>query len=315
LIGVTLHAKGSFPVGKVELISMYPLNFGEFLLAMHEDKLAVLRDSMDFKLIKVFKDRFITLLKTYFYVGGMPEVVHRFSEDNDFESVPILQQQLLTGYIKDFSKHVPFADIPKLSMLWESIPVQLAKENKKFIYKEVRQGGRAKIYENALTWLINGGLIHKVNRISKPAIPMRSYEEESAFKLFFLDIGLLSAMSKLDVKSLLNGQALFSEFKGALTEQFVLQELKTVPDLAIAYWANDAGTSEIDFLLQSCGDVIPLEVKASINLKARSLKVYEEKFAPRIAIRSSLCDYKKTNNLYDIPLYTISTFAAALPSA
>jgi predicted AAA+ superfamily ATPase len=309
LLGVSLHQGLSFPVGKVEFMTLYPLNFREFLSAAGEKGLCDLLDGGDCTLMAAFKDTFISYLRMYFYVGGMPEAVLKFSNGNDFAAARTVQNQILLSYGEDFSKHIPVNTIQKVNQIWNSIPVQLARENKKFVYKEVQKGASAKTYELALEWLIRCGLIHKVSRVSKPAVPLRAYETTGAFKLFLGDIGLLSAMSLLNVKTLLEGDALFTEFKGALTEQFVLQELKTLDGIDTAYWANEGNaTAEVDFILQTANGIVPLEVKSSINLKAKSLKVYEEKFNPVLSIRTSLADFKKTGALYDIPLYALENF-------
>jgi len=321
LVGDKDNAGYSFPVGKVEFMTMYPMSFYEFLLACGEDGLCDLLDKKDFSLITAFKDKFISYLRTYYYVGGMPEPVSKFINGNDYAAARKTQIEILTSYQEDFSKHIPIETLPQALKIWDSIPAQLARENKKFIYSEIQKGAKAKTYEDAITWLAKCGLIYRVDRIAKPATPLKSYANTGAFKLFVLDVGLLSAMSLLNVKTLLEGDALFTEFKGALTEQFVCQELHAnkMPD--IAYWANrdeivetDAGKmkasnrlSEVDFLLQSENNgVIPLEVKAAANLKAKSLKVYMEKHKPRLAIRSSLADYRKSGNFYDVPLYALT---------
>jgi predicted AAA+ superfamily ATPase len=307
LLGVFLHAGVSFPVGKVEFLKLFPLNFYEFLDALGESKLCELLTARDFGLLKIFKDKFQSYLRLYFYVGGMPEAVQKFAADNDFGAAREAQQQILAAYAYDFSKHAPRSQIQKVSQIWNSIPSQLAKENKKFIYKAVQKGASAQTFETALEWLIRGGLLHRVPRVSKPALPLSGYANPTgAFKLFLCDIGLLSAMSNIDVRVLLEGNALFTEFKGTLTEQFVCQELQLLEDIQLAYWANEApARAEIDFILQAGNQVIPLEVKAATNLKAKSLAVYREKFKPQTEIRTSLADYKQTDNLYDIPLYVL----------
>lgn len=305
MLGVALHSGTSFPVGKVDFMELYPLSFLEFLKALGEDGLLSLIDNLDFELIKTFKDKYIRLLRQYYYIGGMPEVVSAFIQTQDFEKARTIQKAILMSYEQDFSKHVPHATVPKLRMLWKSIPSQLSKENKKFIYGLIRHGARAKEYEAALTWLCDCGLVYKVSRITKPALPLIAYEDIGAFKLFVSDIGLLSAMTELDVKTLLEGDKIFEEFKGALTEQYVLQELKNVKDLPVYYWTSDKGTAELDFIVQVERNIIPIEAKAATNLKAKSLKSYREQFEPEIAIRTSTADYKKTDNLYDIPLYLI----------
>jgi predicted AAA+ superfamily ATPase len=292
-------------VGKVEFLNLYPLNFEEFLLALGEEKLYELIKSCDWELIKIFGEKFISYLKMYFYVGGMPEVVSEFSKDRSFIPARGIQEYILDSYQKDFSKHIPLNQLQKIRQLWTSIPTQLAKENKKFVYGEVQKGARASVFEIPLLWLESCGLIHKISRVSKVAQPLMGYENTGAFKLFFCDIGLLSAMSMLNAKTLLDKNATFTEFKGALTEQFVCQELKMFNDMRIAYWANNNATAELDFIIQHEMQIIPIEVKSSTNLKAKSLQVYREKFHPQIEIRISLADYKKTDHLYDIPLYAL----------
>jgi predicted AAA+ superfamily ATPase len=307
LLGIFLHERISFPVGKVEFAELYPMSFCEFLKAIGEEHFSELLEKQDWEMIKIFKNKFMTSLRTYFYVGGMPEAVLKFVEEKDFNAVREIQKHILEAYSTDFSKHIPKMQIGKVSQIWDSIPYQLAKENKKFVYSEVQRGARANTFEFALEWLIKGGLIHRIPRASKPALPLKGYANSTgAFKLFFCDIGLLSAMSRLEARVLLEGDALFTEFKGALTEQFVCQELKLSNDIEIAYWANDhPARGEIDFIIQHEMQIIPIEVKSSTNLKAKSLQVYREKFHPQIEIRTSLADYKKTNNLYDIPLYAL----------
>ena len=308
LLGVFLHEGVSFPVGKVEFMNLYPMNYCEFLAAAGEERLCELLAKQDWEMVKVFKDKYIDYLRLYFYVGGMPEAVSRFVSNKDFKAVRKVQEDILVAYKEDFSNHVPKAQIQKVAKIWDSVPYQLARENKKFVYSEVQKGARANAYETVLEWLIKSGLIHRVSRVSKPAIPLKSYANSSgAFKLFMVDVGLLSAMCKVDVRALLEGDALFTEFKGALTEQFVCQELQTLmDDMDIAYWANDnPARAEIDFILQLGLQIIPLEVKSSTNLKAKSLSVYRGKFHPKTEVRTSLADYKKADNLYDIPLYAI----------
>jgi len=310
----------SFPVGKVEFLTMYPMSFFEFLMAAGEQGLCDLLERRDFSLITAFRDKFISYLRTYFYVGGMPEPVSKFVNGGGFEAARKAQIEILTSYQEDFSKHIPVDTLPQALKVWDSVPAQLARENKKFIYSEIQKGAKAKTYEDAITWLARSGLLYRVDRIAKPATPLKSYANTGAFKLFTVDVGLLSAMSLLNVRTLLEGDALFTEFKGALTEQFVCQEMYANRAADIAYWANrdeivktDDGItkasnrmSEVDFILQSENNgIIPLEVKAAANLKAKSLKVYMDKFKPIMALRSSLADYGKNGNLYDIPLYAL----------
>ncbi len=306
LLGVALHQQTSFPVGKVEFLDLYPLSFKEFLMALDQQPLTDLLVKQDWILIKNFKGRFIQFLRFYYYIGGMPEAVLSYREQNDFKEVRDIQKRILMAYEQDFSKHAPVGIIPRIRMLWNSIPAQLAKENKKFIYGAVKPGSRAKDYELALSWLIDCGLIHKISRVSKPAIPLKAYEDFGAFKLFIADVGLLGAMSDIDVQTLIKGNTIFEEFKGALTEQYVLQQLITLPDLAIHYWSSEKSSAEIDFLVQHAGKVIPIEVKAEENLQAKSLKAFYNKYSPELAIRTSMSDYRKESWLQNLPLYAVT---------
>lgn len=304
LLGVSLHQSTSFPVGKVDFISLYPLTFSEFLKAIGKNSLLELLESGDFSMIKNFRNEFIDALKLYYYVGGMPEAVASFIDKSDYNDVRQIQKNILTAYEMDFSKHAPYREIPKLRMLWKSVPIQLSKENRKFMYSQVKTGSRAKDYENALLWLSDCGLIRKVNRISKPAIPLSAYEDLKDFKIYLLDVGLLGALSDISAKTLIEGNKIFTEFKGALTEQYVCQQL-TASGLPLFYWARERGDAEVDFVIQNGEQVLPLEVKAETNLRAKSLKVYYEKYEPEIAIRTSMSDYERQDWLMNIPLYAV----------
>lgn len=245
-------------------------------------------------------------MKQYYFIGGMPEAVFSFINQNDYSEVRAIQRRILDAYELDFSKHAPNDIVPRIRMLWNSIPAQLAKENKKFIYGAVKKGSRAKDYELSLAWLIDCGLTYKICRVSKPGLPLKAYEDYNAFKLFVVDVGLLGAMSSIDVKTIIMGNMIFEEFKGSLTEQYVLQQLRTIPELAIFYWSSERSTSELDFIIQYNGQVIPIEVKAEENLQAKSLKVYCEKYSPPIAIRTSMSDFREDDWLTNLPLYAIS---------
>ncbi|HTE23801.1 ATP-binding protein [Flavitalea sp.] len=318
LLGVALNNHQSFPVGKVDFLELYPLSYSEFLEAAGEKPLAELLKVPDWPLITTFKVKFMERLKQYYFIGGMPEAVRSFVTNGDFKLVRTIQQQILTGYEQDFSKHAPTDIIPRIRMLWNSIPAQLAKENKKFIYGLIRSGARAKEYELAMSWLIDCGLIHKVHNISHPGIPLKAFEELSAFKLFLGDVGLLSAMTGLDVKTLLDGNDIFETFKGALTEQYVLQQLLTLPGLPVYYWTPNNAKAEMDFVVQHTGKVIPIEVKAAENLQAKSLKVYCDKYMPALAVRASLSDYRPEGWMVNVPLYAIETIdllASAVPTS
>lgn len=309
LLGIALHQGTSFPVGKVDFLKLYPLSFKEFLMATGNERFAELLDQQDYPMITAFKQTYIDALKYYYYVGGMPEAVQSFAENKDFNEVRDIQKRILTAYEQDFSKHAPNEIVPRLRMLWNSIPSQLAKENKKFIYGLVREGARAKDYETALMWLCDCGLVHKVSRVNAANLPLRAYEDLKAFKLFVVDVGLLSCMSGLRQKTLLEGNDLFVEFKGALTEQYVCQQLKTIDDLNVYYYTNDRGSCEVDFIVDTGEQIIPVEAKAEVNLRAKSLKTYQEKFSPEVSVRTSMSDYKKEDWLINLPLYAIAQIA------
>lgn len=305
LLGVALHQGTSFPVGKVEFLDLYPLSFFEFMMAMGKERYAELLRKGDFDMATTFRQDYIDLLKHYYYVGGMPEVVQAFADNRDFNEVREIQRRILEAYEQDFSKHAPNEAVPRIRMLWNSIPAQLAKENKKFIYGLIKEGARAKEYELAMLWLTDCGLVHKVHRVTTPSLPLKAYEDLKAFKLFLVDVGLLSCMVGLRQDVLLDGNELFKEFKGALTEQYVLQQLKTIKGLNIYYWTADRGTAEVDFVIDTGSDVIPVEVKAEVNLQAKSLKVYRDKFQPKLSIRTSMADYKKEDWLLNLPLWAV----------
>ncbi|MDD4190003.1 MAG: ATP-binding protein [Mangrovibacterium sp.] len=305
LLGIALHPHTSFPVGKVEFLDLYPLTFNEFLDAMGEGRFTALLQNREWELIKTFKTKYIQLLKQYYYVGGMPEAVADFSVNRDFLKVRKIQQEILITYEQDFSKHAPKDVVPRIRMVWNSIPAQLAKENRKFVYSTLKQGARAKEFELAIVWLVDCGLIHKVNRVSKPALPLKAYEDFSSFKLFLVDVGLLAAMTMLDAKVLLEGSRIFREFKGSLTEQYVFQQLATDKKLVIGYWSAERSDAEIDLLVQYSNEVIPIEVKAAENLHAKSLRFFVQKYQPALAIRTSMSDYREEEWMTNIPLYAI----------
>lgn len=305
MLGVALHHGTSFPVGKVEFLDLYPLSFFEFMLAMGKQQFVELLNKGNFDLATTFKQDYEALLKYYYYVGGMPEVVENFSENKNFNEVREIQQRILATYEQDFSKHAPNEVVPRIRMLWNSIPAQLTKENKKFIYGLIKEGARAKEYELALLWMNDCGLVHKVHRVTAPNLPLKAYEDLKAFKLFLVDVGLLSCMSGLHQSILLDGNDLFKEFKGALTEQYVLQQLKTLKGIQSYYWSAERGTAEVDFIIDTGSSVIPVEVKAEVNLQAKSLKTYRGKFNPSLAIRISMTDYKRENWLLNLPLWAL----------
>jgi len=306
LLGVAIHAHISFPVGKVAFMDLVPLTFLEFLDAIGENALVEMLHSADWKLITAYKSKYIERLRQYYYVGGMPEAVLKFSENNNFTEVRVIQKQILEAYEQDFSKHAPLEIVPRIRMVWNSIPAQLAKEHRKFIYGIIKEGSRAKDYELAISWLIDCGQVSKVCRANKPAIPLKAYEDRSAFKLFLVDVGLLAAMGNIEAQTLLEGNAIFTEFKGALTEQYVFQQLNSANDFVIYYWSAERSSAEIDFMVQYNSLIVPIEVKAEENLQAKSLKVYVEKFKPKLAVRTSMSDFRKQDWLTNLPLYAIS---------
>ena len=310
LLGIALHQGTSFPVGKVDFLKLYPLSFSEFLMATGNERFAELLKKQDYEMITSFKQTYIDALKHYYFVGGMPEAVQSFAESKDFNEVRAIQKRILAAYEQDFSKHAPNEIVPKIRMLWNSIPSQLARENKKFIYGLVREGGRAREYETAIMWLSDCGLVHKVSRVNAAGIPLKAYEDLKAFKLFIVDVGLLGCMTGLRQRTLLDGDDLFVEFKGALIEQYVCQQLKTIEDLGIYYYTNDRGSCEIDFVVDTGEQIVPIEVKAETNLRAKSLKTYRERFEPELSVRTSMADYKKEDWLLNLPLYAIENITA-----
>lgn len=305
LLGVAMHEGTSFPVGKVDFLDLYPLNFHEFLKALGENELIELIKENDVNLITVFADKLKLYLKQYLYIGGMPEVVDSYIKNKDFEEVRRKQLVLLEAYEQDFSKHAPNNVVPRIRQLWNNIPTQLAKENKKFIYGLVKEGARAREYELALSWLIDCGLVYQVNRVNDCKIPLSAYQDFNAFKLYLLDVGLLCAMAKIDATTIIEGNEIFIEFKGALTEQFVLTELKTNTTSPIFYWSSEKGIAEVDYIIQLGKNNIPIEVKANENLQSKSLKNFVQKYDTKINIRTSMSNYKKEEWLINIPLYLI----------
>ena len=309
LLGIALHEGTSFPVGKVDFMELHPMSFSEFLRAVGEEGLADALQGDDYTLVNSFAPKYTELLRRYYYVGGMPEVVAEYAENGDFFEVQRLQRQILDYYMEDFSKHAPERDVPRIHMVWNSIPAQLARENRKFLYGSLREGARAKDFEIAIQWLEDCGLIHRSYRVKKPGMPLNAYADMSAFKMYMLDVGLLVAKSELAPEVLLQGNRMFTEFKGALTEQFVAQEL-CVSNRSLYYFAKEKSDGEIDFMLQKGMDIIPLEVKAEENLQAKSLKAYCAEFAPQQAVRTSLSKYRKEDWMTNVPLYLLRAFLA-----
>lgn len=305
LLGVAMHKGTSFPVGKVDFMDLYPLSFQEFLCALGEERFAKMLQGADVEMITMFKSKYIDRLREYYYVGGMPEVVQSFVLQKDYNRVREIQKNLLNYYQQDFSKHAEMSLVPRLNLVWNSIPMQLAKENKKYIYGQVREGARAKDFELAIQWLLDCGLIHKVHRVKKPSLPLKAYMDLDAFKIYMSDIGLLIAMADLDASVIIDGNRIFTEFKGALTEQYVLQQLVTGLGVIPYYYSTANSTGEIDFLLQAKQSVLPLEVKAEENLRAKSLRAFCDKYQPTHAVRTSMSDYREQEWMTNIPLYDI----------
>ena len=305
LLGVAMHEGISFPVGKVDFLDLYPLNFLEFLRALGENDLVELIEKNDIEMINIFADKLKNYLKQYLYIGGMPEVVETYISTKDFTEVRRKQEVLLEAYEQDFSKHAPNSVVPRIRQLWNNIPTQLAKENKKFIYGLVKQGARAREYEIALSWLIDCGLVYQINRVNACKVPLSAYQDFNAFKLYILDVGLLCAKAKLDAVSIIDGNEILVEFKGALTEQYVLTEIKSNINSPIFYWSAEKGTAEIDYLIQIGKDNIPIEVKSNENLQAKSLKNFIEKYGTQKNVRTSMSNYRKEEKLMNIPLYLI----------
>ncbi len=307
LLGVAIHKGVSFPVGKVDTIQLNPMSFREFLMAIGEHELVKLINDKNYQLMSVFRDKYIDWLKKYYYIGGMPEVVSSFVEERDFSEVRYLQKRIIEMYEADFSKHTTERELPRIRMVWNSIPMQLAKENKKFLFGKIKEGARARDFEIAIEWLQDCGLITKVYKVTKPAVPLKAYIDFSSFKLFLLDVGLLSAMSDLDAKSILIKNNILTEFKGALTEQYVLQQLVADTDYTPYYFTESKSEGEIDFMIQKETNIVPVEVKAEENLRAKSLKTYCEKYKPAEAVRTSMSDYREQEWMTNIPLWTIIT--------
>lgn len=307
LLGIAMHKNDSFPVGKVDFMNLYPLSFYEFLNAVGEKKMIDLLQAKDWTMLTMVRAKFEERLRQYYFVGGMPAAVLAFVNDGDLNKVRTIQKSIIEAYERDFSKHAPAIEVPRIRMVWHSIPSQLSKENRKFIYGMIKEGARAKDFELAIEWLKDAGLIYKVNRCKKAQLPLAAYEDFSAFKMFLSDIGLMGAMSNIPVQSLLNGNMLFSDFKGALTEQFVLQQMKTNQSLSIYYWSADNSRGEIDFLVQQEEKVIPIEVKAEENLQAKSLRMFVERNPGLKGCRFSMSPYREQDWLVNYPLYSVLT--------
>ena len=305
LLGISMHEAVSFPVGKVEFMDLYPLSFREFLNALGQSQLVTVLEKEDWELISLFHNKLVEYLKIYYFVGGMPGVVMEYLDTKDFNSVRVVQQEILNAYDNDFSKYAPNKEVPRLRMVWRSVLAQLAKENKKFIYGMLKEGARAKEFEIALEWLQDAGLLYKVNRTKAGKMPLSAYEDFAAFKVFILDVGLLSAMGKLTSQIILDGDVIFEEFKGALTEQYVFQQMKAYKDIDIYYWSADNSSGEIDFIVQKEGVITPIEVKSSENLQSKSLSAFIKRHPELKGLRFSMSEYKEQEWMKNRPLYSI----------
>ena len=300
-----LSTAESIPVGKVDYLRLYPMTFQEYLLAQGKERVVQCINDSEWPLLQSVKDRLIQDLKNYYYVGGMPEAVEAFVQRQDYAEVRRIQNNILLAYEGNFAKHAPAGVVPRIRMVWNSLPSQLARENKKFVYGAVKSGARAKDFELALQWLVDAGLVIKVNRTKSGMLPLKAYEDMAAFKLFTLDVGLLCAQNKTQVETLVRGNELFPTFKGALTEQYVAQQLSTFVD-QLYYWSAENSSGEIDFLVQLHDKVTPIEVKAEENLKAKSLHVFTDKYSNLHGLRLSMSDYRKQDWMTNVPLYALS---------
>ena len=305
LLGITLHEGTSFPVGKVDMLYMYPMDFEEFLLAMGKEQLVELLRSNSWTALTPLRGMLTELLRQYYFVGGMPEAVKAYVERGDIWEVRSIHSKIIDAYRNDMSKHAPKQQVQRINMVWNSIPSQLARDNKKFIYGALRKGARANDFEIAIQWLVDSGLVHKVHRISKPVVPLKFYEDMSSFKLFLLDCGLLGALSETPPEQILIGDNVFEEYKGAFTENYVLQQLKSLPRTFVYYYSNDNSTLEIDFVVQHDTHIIPIEVKAEENLRAKSLRQFVTDNSGLHGVRFSMSDYREQDWLTNVPLWAL----------
>lgn len=306
LLGVTLHQGTSFPVGKVDFLTVNPMSFDEFLMANEEEMLITwAKEHYREEMPQMLQEKYLDYLKKYFIIGGMPSAVNAWMETRDFAEVSEVQRKLLLAYENDFSKHAPTGIVPKIHHIWDSIPSQLAKENKKFVYGLAKEGARAREYEDALLWLKDGGMIRRVGLVSGGRLPLKAYEDLKAFKIYFLDVGLLRMMCEIGPEIILDSTSVFREFMGALTEQFVLQELQAAEVAPNIYYWSEGATSEVDFIFSYKNKIIPVEAKAGLSVHAQSLKVFCKKYEPETAVRTSLRNYRVDQNLLNLPLYEI----------
>ncbi len=307
LLGISLHGGVSFPVGKVDMIKMYPMTFEEYLMAIGEDALTDVLASKDFSLIDSLALRFIDCLRQYYYVGGMPAVVKEFAEHGNLEEVRRIQKQILFDYQRDFSKHAPSQDVPRINMVWNSIPSQLAKENRKFVFGALKKGARASEFEMAIQWLKDAGLVYQVNRVSMPGMPLKFYAENTVFKLFVLDVGLMGAMVDAPAESVLVADTLFKEYKGAFTELFVLTQLMPF-ELPIYYFSSNDSRVEIDLVVQHGTKIVPIEVKAEENVHSKSLRTFVSKYPELKGLRLSMKPYMDQDWMTNKPLYAVGNW-------
>ena len=302
LLGLSLHSGVSYPVGKVEELRLYPMNFIEFLQAMDKPQLVGLLEKGNWNVIRLLETELIGLLQQYYYVGGMPAAVLAHVQQKGLQEVRTIQKQIIQDYRRDFSKHAPEREVPRINMVWDSIPAQLAKENKKFVYGAVKKSGRAAEFELAIQWLIDAGLAYKVQRVNTPRLPFKFYEELNAFKLFMLDVGLMGAMADTSAEAMLVGDGVFAEYKGAFTELYVFTQLKSMGQ-SLYYHATDNSTIEIDFLTQWRNRVVPIEVKAKVNVKSKSLRTFIGNHPELKGLRYSMLPYEAHDWMVNVPLY------------
>lgn len=310
LLGISLHGNASFPVGKVDMLRLFPMTFEEFLVAMGKNTLLHALQQQDWDIINSLSDNYIDLLRQYYYVGGMPEAVLAYTERRGLQEVRQIQERILSAYRYDFSKHAPTREVPRINMVWNSIPSQLAKDNKKFIYGTLKKGARANQFEEAIQWLIDAGLVYKMNRVTAIKMPLKFYEDFSAFKLFLLDVGLLGAMVNAPSSLVLIGNDIFKEYKGAFTELFAYTQLVTI-NIPVYYHSVDDSTIEIDFAVQIGEKVYPVEVKAETNLQSKSLKTYMQNHPELKALRLSMQNHIDQGWVENLPLFA---FKEALKS-
>lgn len=310
LLGIALHRGESYPVGKVNTLQMYPMNFEEFILAKGRQQLAEILKTRDWTMVQGLRNEYIQLLREYYFVGGMPEAVQKYIDTNDAVKVREVQKEILLAYNKDMSKHAPTAEAIRIGQVWHSIPSQLSKENRKFVYGVIRKGARAKEFETAIQWLVDAGLVYKVARITAPSMPLSVYKDISVFKLYMLDCGLLGAMSNTPATLLLLPNDM-KESKGAFTESFVCSQLQFLSDATFGYYSKESSKQEIDFLLQQGENIVPIEVKAEENLRAKSLKTFLSEHKELYGLRFSMSDYREQENITNIPLYAILSYLRA----